>query len=73
MRAVPTGSVLFREIEDACSAGRTECHGKDPDETLYAPFRLDIELPVADRTDGIVILGHLTRASLKIKPRHSWL
>jgi hypothetical protein len=65
--------MLFGEIKYSGLAGRTECHGKDSDETLYASFGLDIELPVTDRTDGIVILGHLTRASLKMKPRHSWL
>jgi len=61
--------MLLDEIEDSGLTGRTECHGKDPDETPYASFGLDIKFAVADRTGESCIFGHLTRASLKMKPR----
>jgi hypothetical protein len=61
--------MLLDEIEDSDFTGRTECHGKDPDKTPYASFGLDIEFARTDRTGGIFIFGHLTRASLKMKPR----
>lgn len=73
MGAISTGSVLVREIQDACPASRTECHGKDSDETLYAPFRLDIEVARADRAADNGSFWHRTRASLKINPRQLWL
>lgn len=49
--AISTGSVLFREIQDACSASRAEYHGKDPDETFCASFVLEAEGSIADRAD----------------------
>ena len=44
--------MLLDEIEDSGLAGGTECHGKDPDETPYASFGLDIEFAITDGTGG---------------------
>lgn len=46
--------MLLNEIEDSGLASWTECHGKDTDETPYAPFRIEVEVTLADRTDGVV-------------------